>query len=69
MLKIFMCEDENEVKITCATMCVYFEEELLKMARKLWPNKEIKLVYRSGIELRYYSYLEFMNHLKDSKVN
>ncbi len=67
MLKVFVFENEIEVKITCATMCVYFEEEILKMAKKIWHNKEIKLVYRSGIELRYYTYLEFMKHLKDLK--
>ena len=63
MIQIEVEEYENKVSLKVLTMCVYFEEQLIEMATKIWSDKKCKIVYSSGMPLKYYTYREFMKEV------
>lgn len=59
MLLLEVEEKEDQVVLLLPGLGVYFEEQLHKMAIIEWPNKEVKIGFRSDIPLDFHSFRDF----------
>ena len=59
MLHVEIEENKDSVIMRFATLCSFFEKKLYQMGQKEYPNKNIRIVFRSDIPLDYYSFRAF----------
>lgn len=52
-------EDENNVTLIFTALACYFEDQLLEMGERHWPNRGIKIHYKKSIYLSYHSFRKF----------